>query len=157
MGHQGWLCASPMFKVTQGAQGRGGNRTPATLMPGQHRCHCMGEIFPTICAAFLETGESLLAPLCLPGTDFFFFPCSHFSWSQYRAAWLCVPPGLCTGIPEDLGVVLEMGCICFFVPPREGQGLSAACEAPAAAPAHHFSGMRPVEWGPEAALPVLHP
>lgn len=74
LGHQGWLCASPMFKVTQGAQGRGGNRTPATLMPGQHRCHCMGEIFPTICAAFLETGESLLAPLCLPGTDFFFSP-----------------------------------------------------------------------------------
>lgn len=40
----------------------------------------MGEIFPTICAAFLETGKSLLAPLCLPGRHWFlFFPSALIS------------------------------------------------------------------------------
>lgn len=48
---------------------RGGNRSPVALVPGYYCCHCTAEIFPTICMAFLETGKSLLASLCLPDSD----------------------------------------------------------------------------------------
>lgn len=67
---------------------RGGNWTPAALVPGYHCCHCTAEIFATICTAFLETGKSLLAPLCLPEADFVFCLLSFLMESKQRSSAL---------------------------------------------------------------------